>query len=288
MRYGRAKAARKTLKFYSLNSSERIGPPYRVLCDGNFLAASAKHKIPLRDRLTKNLQGEKFELFVLRSALDELRDLAEAHEGREEAGSMFQEARQFGLDECEIIERDAIPPPLDGGGVDAAKDAMAELGDPGRDIVRLVSGSADRKVPPNPGGYLVATQDEALSGMLRRMPLVPQLRLSRVVLLLEAPSAASRRFASGIERRKEMSGGGLMTAQEKELISTVRRRDRADKKETREKDQREEQRRRGTERRKKKAKGPNPLSCKKRKAADASQAGSSDNADKKTRRRRKK
>lgn len=322
MRHGRAKAARKTLKFYSRNSSGRIGgdgsdpPPYRVLCDGNFLAASVRHKIPLRDRITKILQQggdtKKVELLVLRSALDELKGLADAHAGGQEAGegeegeaeaeaeagAVFRAAWQFGLDECEIVERDAAVPRAEDekakGGGDAGKKGAAELGDPARDILRLVTGSSAsgggksarrEDVPPNPAGYLVGTQDEALAGVLRSMPLMPQLRLSRVVLLLEAPSAASRRYAAGLERRKERSGGGLMTDQEREMISTVRKQDRADARGAREREKKEEERSGGFERRKKrKAKGPNPLSCKKGKAADASGGGSSE----KTRRRKRK
>ena len=43
MKHGRAKAARKTLKFFSLNAN--IKPPYNVILDGNFLAAAVKYKV---------------------------------------------------------------------------------------------------------------------------------------------------------------------------------------------------------------------------------------------------
>jgi hypothetical protein len=45
MKHGRAKAARKTLRFFSLNAN--IKPAYKVLLDGNFLAAAIKYKVGL-------------------------------------------------------------------------------------------------------------------------------------------------------------------------------------------------------------------------------------------------
>eukprot|EP00568_Trieres_chinensis_P007954 CAMPEP_0183308152 /NCGR_PEP_ID=MMETSP0160_2-20130417/20101_1 /TAXON_ID=2839 ORGANISM="Odontella Sinensis, Strain Grunow 1884" /NCGR_SAMPLE_ID=MMETSP0160_2 /ASSEMBLY_ACC=CAM_ASM_000250 /LENGTH=287 /DNA_ID=CAMNT_0025471915 /DNA_START=33 /DNA_END=893 /DNA_ORIENTATION=+ len=285
MRHGRAKSARRTLKFYALNGGKgngsrgdaRFNPPYAVLCDGNFLVAAIRQKIPLRERLSKLLQGAKFELHVCRSALDELRDLAEAHE-KGNLGDVFHEARQFGLDECEIVE--------DGDIVPASADGVGEggLGKPGEDILRLVSSYSDEEgdekkagsvgaMPiPNPRCYLVGTQDESLSDAIRSLPLVPQMRLHRSVLLLESPSAASRRYAAGSERRKELSGGaGLASsavAKEREVVDAVRDQERTKRAEEHRREVAEELRKAGMDRRKKKAKGPNPLSCKKKHKAD--------------------
>ena len=52
MRHGRAKAARKTLKFFALNGN--IKPPYKVILDGNFLVAIMKHKVRIA-RVCSNL-----------------------------------------------------------------------------------------------------------------------------------------------------------------------------------------------------------------------------------------
>lgn len=43
MRHGRAKAARKTLRFFQLHAG--IKPPYNVLLDGTFLAAAVRQKV---------------------------------------------------------------------------------------------------------------------------------------------------------------------------------------------------------------------------------------------------
>lgn len=236
MRHGRAKAARKTLKFYTINAN--LKAPYKIILDGNFLAATVQQKVPLFDRLHKLLQGSEFKIHTTRSALDELDALP---------GEMFQEARQFGLDECEIIERCYIP-----GG--AKKDS-----NPKQDIKALVRNN-------NTEGWFVATQDEDLSDKIRGYVNVPQLRLARAVLLLEAPSSASRKYALLEEKDKQMSGGGTMTHDERELI--VKMKD-AERKDLEEKEQLADDV--GQQRRKRKAKGPNPLSCKKKKgAADAS------------------
>jgi len=57
MRHGRAKAARKTLQFFRRTQGYRA--PYNVLVDGNFVAAFAKYKLPLRDRVERLLQVQQ-------------------------------------------------------------------------------------------------------------------------------------------------------------------------------------------------------------------------------------
>jgi len=277
MRHGRAKAARKTLQFYALNAN--IKAPYHIILDGNFLAASIRQKVPLYERISKTLQKTEFSFYVTRSALDELASLP---------GELFQQARQFGLDECEIIERNAIPGKkndetcnTDKGESTSSSSLQSSLGEPGDDIRLLVTDGTNRH------GYFVGTQDEGLSDTLRDLPYVPQLRLSRGVLLLEAPSSASRRKATSQERNKMISGGGLATKEEKEMVAALREKERAARKRKAE----EARRASGAEggagggseysrRSQKKAKGPNPLSCKKSKAGD-------DIGEKKKKRRRK-
>ena len=282
MLHGRAKAARKTLQFYALNAG--IQSPYKVILDGNFLVAAIRQKVPLYERLGKTLQKTDFALYVTRSALDELASLP---------GDLFRQARQFGLDECEIIERNTIPGKKNKSknkGGDEKDDAEGEssssssLGEPGDDIRLLVTDGNNRR------GYLIGTQDEALSDALRELPYVPQLRLSRGVLLLEAPSAASRRQTTSQERSKMVSGGGLATKEEKEMVAAVREKDRAARKR-----KAEETRKAAAaggagntdydRRMKKKAKGPNPLSC--RKSGKDSGRGNNGAAGEKKKRQRK-
>jgi hypothetical protein len=101
------------------------------------------------------------------------------------------------------------------------------------------------------------------------MPYVPLFRLGRAVLLLEAPSSASRSFTGNIEQRKLASAGGLMTSEERKMVDAVNKRDQTKRKETTKKEQEARVKRSREEiggsvnvRRKKRAKGPNPLSCK--------------------------
>mmetsp|Transcript_32732 Transcript_32732/g.47364 ORF Transcript_32732/g.47364 Transcript_32732/m.47364 type:complete len:254 (-) Transcript_32732:46-807(-) len=243
MRHGRAKAARKTLKFYSLTG--KIKAPYKVLLDANFIVSCIRQKVPLHDRLGRLLQGEKFSLLVTRAALRELDSIIDACEEKGKI-DVLTAAKQFGLDECEILEDHA--------------DASA-----GDSITNFVHEG-------NLEGYFIATQDEQLSDTLRGMPNVPILRLNRAVLLLEAPSAASRRNASSDERSKLFG----MNEEEKQLVTNVKAHEI-----TRAKAQEE---RRPKERLKPKAKNPNPLSCKKRK----NETKSNPDGEKKKRRRRKK
>jgi rRNA-processing protein FCF1 len=98
MRHGRAKAARKTLQFFS---RQGIHPPYVVILDGTFLLAAVLQKVPLFERLERILQHNTFYLKVTRSCLDELKALAEHPSEKQEA---LREARQWGLDECQILE----------------------------------------------------------------------------------------------------------------------------------------------------------------------------------------
>mmetsp|Transcript_15800 Transcript_15800/g.18014 ORF Transcript_15800/g.18014 Transcript_15800/m.18014 type:complete len:258 (+) Transcript_15800:166-939(+) len=250
MRHGRAKAARKTLKFYSLNGN--IKPPYKVLLDGNFLAAAIQYKVPIYDRIGKLLQTNQFTLYINRSSLIELEKLPKENE-------VFTQARQYGLDECEIIEDSAS--------------GNNENSSPGEDIQNLVQNG-------NEDGYFVATQDEALSDIIREMINVPQMRLTRGVLIMESPSAASRRQSQKQEKGKHMTGGGTMTKEEANLVQRL-------KQERRNRTKLDRSENQSSERRKRKAKEPNPLSCKKKKTSGKA-SGQAEGEQEKRRRRRKK
>ncbi|KAL7526328.1 hypothetical protein ACHAWF_003141 [Thalassiosira exigua] len=272
MRHGRAKASRRTLQFYRLNAPH-LKPPHKVLLDGTFLVASVRNKVPLRDRLSKTLQGEPFACHVARSTLAELEALSDRTRKGTTKGSppdvadaddVFARARRYGLDECEIV--DDVPAD-DGDGRGANGPSTKDFSDASRDVYDLASEGGT-----NLRGYFVATQDDALADALRSTPYVPLFRLGRAVLLLESPSAASRREAGSAERGKLASAGGLMTAEEREMVDAVKERERKKRRE-RTKEERKKLEKRSREevggsfgaRKKKKAKGPNPLSCKRKK-----------------------
>jgi len=240
-------------------------------------------------------------------------------------GPIFQEARQFGLDECIIIEREEIRPLVvdsnsqsinqghdskvgkhNSEGNDAGEGVGGGGGSPAEDIQSLVtlpiSSSSSNTTSKrskqskekhhegnnhNPQGYIVATQDETLSDILRSIPNVPQMHLSRAVLMFESPSAATRRKANYRERGKQMTGGGMMTVEEREFIVKTKREERTKRREV------VSGQDGGVDgvRRKRKAKGPNPLSCKKKKGGDrksGSQNGNSNTGLKDKRNRRNK
>lgn len=254
MKHGRAKAARKTLKFYSLNAN--IKPPFKIILDGNFLAAAMKYKVPLFERIAKMLQTNEIYFYVTRSALVELDSLPKDD-------NIYSDARQFGLDECEIIESS-----------DNSDSTNNSESSPSLDIQNLVGNG-------NKHGYFVATQDKALSDSLRDMANVPQLWLTKGVLIFDTPSAFSRKASQIAERVKQKTGGGTMTKDESELI----RRLREEKRNERLKSNESAMQNSTDERKKRKARGPNPLSCKKKKTDEKQEDAES--SAKKRRRRRK-
>jgi len=266
MRHGRAKAARRTLQFYKLNAPH-LTPPYKILLDGTFLVATIRNKVPLFDRLEKTLQHEPFTCYVARSTLDELDELAKQSKSEDDGSNVFQKARQFGLDECEIIENGRVPNREDGAMQKTRE--FRDFSQASRDIHRLATDGGNNRL-----AYFVATQDDALSDSLRARAHVPLFRLGRAVLLLESPSSASRSYTGSRERAKLASAGGLMTAEEREMVSSVKRRDKRKRRGEDAEERRKAERRTRDEvgggfnaRRKKKARGPNPLSCKKKKTA---------------------
>lgn len=265
MRHGRAKQSRRTLQFYRLNAPH-LKPPYKILLDGTFLVASIRNKVPLYDRFTKTLQNEIYTICVARSTLIELERLAEQapkSSDDEHDANFFAQARQIGLDECEIIENDKVPKTIDETDKRIAR-SFRDFSDASKDIYQLAADGGNNKQ-----SYFVATQDDALADALRSMPYVPLFRLGRAVLLLESPSTASRSYTGTKEQTKLASAGGLMTAEERKMVDTIKRKDKKKQKELKVEEQKKLEKRTRDEvgggfnqRRKKRAKGPNPLSCK--------------------------
>ena len=189
------------------------------------------------------LQNEEFHLLVCRSAIDELAALIPKG-----GGETFRQARQFGLDECDIIESKDIPG-------DAKEDEENQKRDVAEnDIHKLVLESSKNSKQSNI--YIVATQDQQLADTLREIPKVLLIRLTRGVLILESASSATRRACMQHERQKQSTGGGTMTEDEKQMVQQLHQNKRKiDKDVTKQQ----------PHRKRRKAKGPNPLSCKKKK-----------------------
>ena len=214
------------------------------------------------------MQGAKCTLYVTRAALDELGKLP---------GPVFEQARQLGLDECEIIENDSLPPLSQSNAGKEQHDASSEISASGA-IHRLVT--AVEKGVSNPRKFFVATQDDELADEIRSTaPNVPILRISQSVMLLEAPSSSSRKQAMNDERSKQ-SAGTIMTSQEREMVQAVKEQMLQAKK------SKETQVVQATRRVKPKAKAPNPMSCKKKRSM-ANEAEGSSSTNRKRKRSKK-
>ena len=272
MRHGRAKASRRTLQFYRLNAPH-LKSPYKILLDGTFLVASVRNKVPLWERFSKTLQQEEFTCYVTRSTLNELELLSQQSSQYKQSGNsderitaVFDQARQYGLDECEIIEN--CSELVNTNQKKLEKKAFRDFSQASKDIFCLATDGGNNRL-----AYFVATQDDALSDALREMPYVPLFRLGRAVLLLESPSSASRQFTGNLEQNKLKSAGGLMTSEERKIVDKVNKRDKKKRREMMKEEELKSQKRSRkeiggcfNERKKKRANGPNPLSCKSKKS----------------------
>ena len=185
-------------------------------------------------------------------------------------GDPVEEALVFVQTHCEVLD-------------DASAAKAAAAGTPA-DAIRALVGAR------NPGRYLVATQEEELRTHLRGVPGVPLFHLQRLVLILEGPSAASRRAGDRVESDK--LGAGAADAEAIRLAQKLRLQERAEKR-------RSDGAAAGTmaARKKPKAKGPNPLSCMKKRGREGKASppalasgveGGAGAAEQKKRRRRKK
>eukprot|EP00592_Proboscia_alata_P016707 CAMPEP_0194394162 /NCGR_PEP_ID=MMETSP0174-20130528/123703_1 /TAXON_ID=216777 /ORGANISM="Proboscia alata, Strain PI-D3" /LENGTH=388 /DNA_ID=CAMNT_0039189933 /DNA_START=299 /DNA_END=1466 /DNA_ORIENTATION=+ len=194
MKHGRAKAARKTLKFFRLNHG--IQAPYKLLLDGNFLVAIVRHKVPIRDRISTTIQTSdtseqhSLQFHVTRSTLKELEALKQQQSNTkkgvtdEDHENVFHAAWRMGLDECTIIEDDECVTS------DAARKTMKKTLSKKDDRMESLDGAALSALyllkgepqpqptptssnhnktspppmpPPNPQRFLLATQDPHLS-----------------------------------------------------------------------------------------------------------------------------
>jgi U3 small nucleolar RNA-associated protein 23 len=227
-----------------------IAPPYAVLLDGNFIHAATSHKIDIFARVKKHLAGEKFTFFVPACVIMELRALGAPVEG----------ALEFAQAHCEILDHstdDAVTP---------------------TEAIKAIIGST------NPRKFFVATQEDALRDHLRSIPTgVPLMHIQRTVLLLETPSAAARHKGNKDESAKLRGDATMADANEAiALAKKIRLQERSEK--------RRIDGAKTTVPKKEKAKGPNPLSCMKKKKPGSNveqRAASSDSTPKKTRRGKK-
>jgi len=237
MRHGRAKAARKTLQFFTRRTG--IKAPYTVVLDGTFVVAVASVE-DFGRRLDKLLQHAAHSLAVLQSTVQELENLK-----AKTKNAKFEDALRWIRDQ-QVRILDSIPPEEQQG------ETIAGLSQAAQDVYHLAHESK----------HIFCSQDETLLDCLRQLT-VPIVRWARAsVLLLEQP----RQTMVHAQRsdRTQFRAAGL-TDQEAALIQLARAEQRAQ--------QRASHCPAAPQRRKRKAKGPNPLSCKKPKKENSSKSG---------------
>lgn len=243
------------------------------------------HKLPLQERLERLLQvnqggheGNKKLVFITtESVVKEMAALMEKSKNEEKKAAL-QEAHDWIVQNCTKRIRDVPEIPLEEWASEQKKDeeaknALTDLSPAGRDLLSVLmncngilesSSSSDNHERIGPA-VLLATQDESLLHLGRQSGKVPVIRLARgSVLLLEQPSHVAQQAEQQAERNKWMVHGSL-PEQEKILVDLVKQKERQ-----------ESTKSAGAasgfpphgpdRRRKRKAKGPNPLSCKRKKS----------------------
>ncbi|KAB2611788.1 rRNA-processing protein UTP23-like protein [Pyrus ussuriensis x Pyrus communis] len=235
MRVKRQKRHRKSVRFYTACYGFR--QPYKVLCDVTFVHHLVTNRITPADKAISNVLGAPVLLFTTKCALAELK----------QHGSMLGPSYSQSLEAANslIIAR-----------CDHESPASAE------DCILDVVGQS------NSEHFFVATQHVDLRQKLLKIPGVPAIYALRTAILLESPSDAQRQFVkSSKEQRLHMTELEYKMLKKKKNILNSHEKDDP----SGEEDAKRDTARKGlgvkdkVQFKRKRAKGPNPLSCKKKK-----------------------
>lgn len=245
MRVKKQKRHRKAVRFYTACFGFR--EPFKVLCDGTFVHHLLVNKVTPADSALANALGAPVKIFTTRCVLAELRSLGDSYAESLYAACNLLTAR------CEHEKRKSA--------VSCITDVIGEN---------------------NSEHFFVATQDAELRKKFQKVPGVPVIYGLRNALFLEQPSAFQHQFVrSAEEDRSHMTDleYKLLNVKKKNVafeeaedssyanegkddgtfgvqaIQTNVRKKRGDMKDR-------------VEFKRKRAKGPNPLSCRKKKLRD--------------------
>jgi len=174
MRVNRAKLVRKTLQFYNIVFGYEKAK-FHVLLDGNFIFAAIKFKVDIQERLERLLQGGVVKIYVLKSVLDELRQV----------GAKAKSSLDFATSFCETLDDSKHR------GDTASERIIAMMRQQHSDWLAAPSQHKRR--------FVVATQDKDLRAALGHIPGIPLIYLNKVILVLEPPSPTSRDFNQRLE-----------------------------------------------------------------------------------------
>ncbi|PKU63502.1 rRNA-processing protein UTP23 homolog [Dendrobium catenatum] len=235
MRLKKQKRHRKVVRFYSACFGFR--EPYKVLCDGTFIHHILLHGLTPADKSLSNLLGARVLLFTSRCVIGELTSLGESHAVALEAAHQIMTAM------CDHEKR-----------VDAETCIQSIIGE------------------SNSEHFFLATQDSEIRKKFREVPGVPVIYGLRNSLFLEQPSLNQKEFVKSTEEKRlhmdeseyqkiwkrglkeKLTSAGAVSTSMEEFAKTNRSNSMitlgaVDK----------------VRLKKRRAKGPNPLSCKKKK-----------------------
>lgn len=241
MRFTKHKRHRKIVRFYTACFGFR--EPFKVLCDGTFVHhLVSNHLSP--DTSVSNALGASVQLFTSKCVIEELKSLGSSH-----AQSFHAARKDFKLARCEHEEKES------------AFNCMIEIiGE------------------NNPEHFFVATQDMDLRKKCRKIPGVPVLfGLRNAVFVEQLPSFQREYVKAAEERRLHMTDSEqkLLQKRVKSILNAEELKDSSNAEEEIDEEDLRGQVIASREPRKtdakdkvqfkrKKAKGPNPLSCKKK------------------------
>jgi U3 small nucleolar RNA-associated protein 23 len=288
MRHGRAKAARKTLQYFGRTIG--LKAPYWILLDATLVAALFQQKIlPVKERIDKVLQSTAAttttpgagafnnRYCITQAAIDELEMILKSLEAKQhEKVPTFQQALEWIRKECMVLTRDKeVTNKEEEEGEESEDDEKQKSSwTPAQeDMMYHIQTSEDRQP------YVVASQDEDLLHELRSIATVPIVRVAnRSVLILEQPSKKSQSQFKGLERKKWAHS---LAESERALVELVKDEAKVAASSHSSANQPPPRQKRV----KSKAKGPNPLSCKRKRDDGKS---TKESASKKRRNRGKK
>ncbi|KAH9310934.1 hypothetical protein KI387_025969, partial [Taxus chinensis] len=249
MRVKKQKQNRKTVRFYKACFAFR--EPYKVLCDGTFVHKIVESRLGAANEALSALLGGHTKVFVTRCVVNELKKLGESFSGTVLATRRLTTAR------CNH---------------EMLKSAV--------ECLEVMIGA------DNPEHFFIATQDGGLRRKFRQVPGVPVVLVQKNSLILEPPSEYQRQYVrtSELERMhmNEREYKVLETREAKSIESYSdgtraheMSGDESSKKVVLEDNNNCRKMLSVKERprfKRKKAKGPNPLSCKKKKLVHPSTA----------------
>ncbi|KAJ0558235.1 putative rRNA-processing protein Fcf1/Utp23 [Helianthus annuus] len=236
MRLKKQKRHRRSVRFFTTCYGFRS--PFKILCDGTFIHHLLVNRITPADTAISNILGAPVKMFTTRCVLAELKSLGEAY------SESLNVARDLAPARCDHEKRKSA--------VDCLSDVIGES---------------------NSEHFFVATQDVDLRRKFQEIPAVPVMFALRNALFLEPPSQSQQQFAKAAEEERSR-----LNELEIKMLSNKRKRsseadEQADEAfpnetivelkknvSTRKTDVKDK-----VQFKRKKAKGPNPLSCKKKK-----------------------